>query len=684
MNNKSISDEISELKKKIISAERAYYVDASPIMSDSEFDALFDRLKELEEDNPEFKDPNSPTSRIGSDIDHSLPEREHTIPVLSLDKCYSVNEINNWINRISNKTTEMNSVIVEPKIDGAGVVLYYDNGVLQYALTRGNGYIGNDITYNVRTIRSVPLEIEYKKKLAVRGEIYIEKKEFEIFNQKLDNIYANPRNLASGAVRRLKSSESASFPLKLFVYEGFFDEIDFSYHHQNLEYLVQMGFPVNDHIGFFGGKYSGRVSSFKDFTSGSFSDLSSYVEKFTDLRNSLNYEIDGLVIKVDNLNLREDLGFTSHHPRWAIAYKFESQTEETVIESISVQIGRGGRVTPVAALKPVLLGGSTISRATLHNQDYIDTLNVNVGDTVLISKRGDVIPAVEEVISKSDNKESFKIDEKCPVCDSNFVKDGAHLFCVNAACPSRELGRLKYFVGKKQMDIDTLGEKTLEFLYDKEYVKNVIDLYTFDYNTLIGQEGFQEKKVNNIISSISDSKNRPFEVVLSSLGFKDIGIKVSKLLCREFKNVDSIIENALKRDVSIFESIDGIGSHLSTAIIEIFTDEDNIKLFKSLEDIGLQLSIEESSINNDNGFLKGTKWVITGSFVDYNPRSKAQKLIESYGGEVTTSVTSKTDFLLCGEGSGSKLKKAQQLGIQIVDEEKFNRIITNKNYQFIQ
>ncbi len=680
MPDKNIKDRIELLRAKILSADRAYYVDAKPIMSDIEYDRLFDELKKLEEENPEFKDANSPTARIGSDIDNELPEKEHTIPVLSLDKCYSIEDLTDWINKIKNKASKDIELIVEPKIDGAGVVLYYENGRLDKALTRGNGYVGNDITENVKTIKSVPLVIDSKNSIAIRAEVFMTRKDFEAFNKDHgDDKYANPRNLASGSIRRQKSVETKNYPLKIFCYEGFYSNNDKKTHLEILIELKNLGFPLNDNLGYFTDKSISIDLPFKNGVIKKLDEIGIYINDFKNKRLELPYDIDGLVIKINDLSLREELGFTQHHPRWAIAFKFDAPLAETVIESIDVQIGRQGRATPVANLKPVMLSGSLISRATLHNQDYIDSIDVNVNDRVTISKRGDVIPAVEEVVEKGDNISSYKIKPVCPSCKNKLVKDGAHLFCVNEECPDRLLGTLQYFASRSQMDIESLGDKTLEFLFNKGFVRYIPEIYEFDYKKLLEFEGYKEKKVANIIESVEKSKNKSFKTVLASLGLKDIGNKVAELLVDKYKNIDNIIEVCRKNDIENFIQIEGIGEEISKSIIKHFNDKKILNMLERLKKAGLKFYMDEKNgLSDKEKFLAKTKWVITGSFENYKPREKAGELIKLYGGEVLSSVTSNTTHLLCGEKPGSKLDKAKELGVNIVFEDDFIRIINNK------
>lgn len=674
--------EITELRQQVAQAQRAYYIDAKPIMNDAEFDALFDKLLKLEQEHPELYDANSPTAKVGSDIDNELPEREHSIPVLSLDKCYSAEEMLSWIKRIQDKFPSQIELSVEPKIDGSGVVLYYDNGELQYALTRGNGYIGNDITANIKTVRNIPLKIKYKGKVAVRGEVYITVKDFEDYNKKFgNNQYANPRNLASGCSRRLKSSEVADCPLRIFVYECFPENQIFSNHLESMIFMKENGLPVNSYFGFFTSQNISDelrdkiILSFPNNTIGSIGDASDYLLKFSQIRKTLEYDIDGLVIKINDMKLREKLGMTEHHPRWAIAYKFDAPMAQTKVQGITFQVGRGGRITPVAQLEPVELAGSVISRATLHNEDYIQMLGINIGDTVNISKRGDVIPAVEEVVEKGENVEPADFPKNCPSCGSILVKDGAHHFCTNSKCPKKMLGRLQYFAGRGQMNIESLGDKTLEDLFEQKLITEISDIYTFDYWKLLGQDGYGEKRIRNIFQSLEESKKNPFSVVLASLGLKDIGGKAAEILADNFQNVDAVIEAAKKKDVQIFTDIDGFGETLAKSVIDSFTDENILAQISKLKAVGLKFASDEKNKEEENQFLSGTRWVVTGSFAAFKPREKAAELIKKYGGEVLSAVSGKTTHLLCGEEAGSKLEKARSVGAEIVDEQTFIKML---------
>jgi len=674
---KKIEDEIAYLKSAILKAQKAYYVDSNVIMSDKEYDKLFDRLLYLEEKYPQFKDLNSPTQRIGSDLDNKLPEIAHSTPILSLEKCYSALELSDWIIKNKEKLKNEMSVIIEPKIDGAGVVLYYENGRLAYALTRGNGLFGNEITNNIKTIKSIPLTVEYNKKFAVRGEVFINKNDFADFNEKYaEGKYSNPRNLASGAIRRIKSKETALFPLNIFIYEGYFDEDKKGNHLDILILLKNLGFPLNKYIGYFGDSINKNISlPFKEYKTGDFTQINNYLNNLKSIRKNLQLEIDGLVIKINDIKSREILGFTSHHPRWAIAYKFDPPLVQTKVNSIVVQIGRGGRATPVANLEPVELSGSIISRATLHNQDYINSIDVNINDIVTISKRGDVIPAVEEVVEKGENVNPFKLPDLCPSCKTGLIEDGAHLFCPNDQCPAQLLGTLQFFVSRGQMDIETLGDKTIEFLFNQGFIKFIPDIYEFNYDKLLDFEGFKEKKIENIKNSILKSKEKDFKTVLSSLGLKDIGNKVSELLAKNYKTIDEVIKIADENNIEELTHIDGIGGNLALSIIKHFNNTKVKTMIDKLKKAGLNFKTIEKTDFGQNLYLSGTKWVITGSFKNFQPREKAADLIKKHGGEITDVVSGKTTHLLCGESPGSKLEKAGSFGTKIVYEDDFLKMI---------
>lgn len=676
-----IKKKIEELSKALLEHQYLYYVKAEPEIEDREYDRLSDELIELEKKYPEYALENSPAKRVGSDLDNSFPEKQHSIPVLSLDKEYTIEELEKWLGKTIKNANQELSFVVEEKIDGASIVLYYKTGQLESALTRGNGIVGNDVIENVRTIRQVPLITAETSDFTVRGEIYINKSDFGTYNRTFDNKYSNPRNLAAGSMRNIKSSVVAKVPLNIFAYEGFFDSSITNDHIFALSRLKELGFRINKNLGFFSNDREKKMvvgEKLPEITIGDIRELSAYVKERHAQREQLDYEIDGLVVKVNQLDVREALGYTSHHPRWAIAFKFDAPTAQTRLIDIQVQVGRNGRVTPVGILEPVKIAGSVVARATLHNQEYIDILELGRGDFVSISKRGDIIPAVEEVIEKNpDHPAVFKFPGTCPFCSSTLEKDGAHHFCKNRECPERIKRSIIYFAAKNQMDIDTLGEKTIAFMFNKGFIKNIPDLYTFDYNELLKEEGFKEKKVNNIKTSVENSKNKPFQKVLTALGFDGLGTSaVSDLIKNGFNSIEKIIEAASGKNVEEFSRIEGFGEIMAQLTIQHFTDSQNLILIDALKKIGLnfQEKIDDTTRlveEQDQLTFKDQIWVITGSFEHFSPRSKAAEEIEKRGGKVAGSISSRTTHLLAGTSPGSKLDKAKKLNVSIINETDF-------------
>lgn len=694
--------EIGRLSDVLRRYEYEYHVLNSPTVSDVEYDRLFDKLVELERQFPDLRTPESPTVRVGSDLSSDLPEVEHTIPVLSLDKAYSAEELQTWIDKISAQAAETVSFIVEEKIDGISIVLYYEEGRLVRAVTRGNGYVGNDVTDNVKTIRTVPLRLRQDVTIAVRGEIFLPVARFEALNAEMEEPYANPRNLAAGTLRRVKSADVAAVPLDMLTYEGHSGE-DAS-HLDVMARLHSLGFKLNDRIGFF--SESGVLSADSPFaaaiTAGTYGDLAAYIQKSVDERVRLPYEIDGLVIKVNEIPVREALGFTGHHPRWEIAYKFESPQGATVVNAIDVQVGRTGRITPVARVSPVSIGGSTVSNVTLHNQDYIDILELSVGDTVAVSKRGDVIPAVESVIEKNeDGNPTWRMPESCPSCDRPLETKGAHHFCINAGCPAQVRSRLFFFVGRNQMDIDNLGPETVEGLIRDYGISKIEEIYSFEFDRLMDAKGFGEKKVDLIKRGIEKSKDRPFRAVLPSLGIPDLGPSITDLLIEAgYRDIDAIFTLADEGNVATFTEIEGIGEKTAESIIRALSSPEIRRSIEALRQAGLKFEapmLEEDLASNAAGggtasggtpaagpangagsvgtAFAGQIWCVTGTFKEFKPRELALEEIRRRSGKTVSQVSGATTHLLAGEGAGSKLQKAQKLGVKIVGEEDFLRML---------
>ena len=678
-----IKEKIDALVEQLINYQKAYYVDGKPLVSDMEYDRLFDELAKLEKENPSLVRPDSPTVRVGSDLSNDFPEVEHSIPVLSLDKAYSQDEVLSFIDKCIRKESSSLTFVAEEKIDGISMVLYYEDGVLVRAVTRGNGAVGNDVTANIKTIKSIPLSLPEKIDIAVRGEVFLKKKDFEIINSREedeDKKAANPRNLAAGTVRRQKSEETARVPLDMFIYEGFWGDKDLAPkdHLHILRKLKDLGFKINTHMSFFARDRKEAENAMKEAglegKAFAFSEMADYIAFKTGERKSLEWEIDGLVFKINELETRERFGYTEHHPRWAIAYKFESPQAVSKLLGITVQVGRTGRITPVAELSPVPLGGSVIRRATLHNQEYIESLELAIGDTVSIVKRGDVIPAVEDVVEKNDEgNTTYEIPLVCPSCGSTLEKDGAHLFCPNRECPEQVKGLLSFFASRNQMDIETLGPKTIELFYEKGVLRRIEDIYEADYSSLVGMPGIGEKTIRQIVKSVEESKDKPFRVVLSSLGISEIGKKSAELLVAG--GFDSIDKLKAAREEDLVR-IPGIGERTAHIIVEAFADADLLCTLDSLASHGLHMSQDED-LKEDilEQTLAGTVWCVTGSFANFNPRSKALEEIEKRGGRTVSSVTGKTTHLLAGSGGGSKRTEAEKLGIEIVNEAAFLAMI---------
>jgi DNA ligase (NAD+) len=681
-----IRERIERLSRDLLRHQYLYYVKTEPEISDQEYDRMFDELVELERKYPNYALGNSPTKRIGSDLDNTFPERAHEIPVLSLDKEYTIEGLMKWVGKFESPGGKNLSFVVEEKIDGASIVLYYKNGLLSSALTRGNGILGNDVIENIRTIYQVPLIIDQPIDLAVRGEIFINRLDFQKYNMEFDNRYSNPRNLAAGSLRNTKSTIVSKIPLNVFVYEGYFNkqearDISLREHMEILLQMKSLGFPVNHKIGFFSphqDRFSFYKSHFPEMVTGNISDMGDYVREQADNRKYSDYEIDGLVVKINEISLRDELGYTSHHPRWAIAFKFDSPVGHTVLNDILIQVGRNGRVTPVAVLNPVSLGGSMVSRATLHNQEYIEMLELGIGDTVRISRRGDVIPAVEEVIEKNiQNPSIYKLVESCPFCHVKLIKIGSHHFCPNRDCPERIKRSIIYFAAKDQMDIEHLGEKTIEFLFERGFITGIPDIYALDYHVLLSEDGYKEKKIENIIKSIESSKKKPFKKVLTSLGFEGLGWStVSELIDHGYRSVDKIIETASRCEPEKFSNIPGFGDITANLVIQHFTDKKNLEMIRALKEAGLNFSESENREKADSPIFDHQIWVITGSFQHFVPRSKAAEEIEKRGGKISHSVSANTTHLLCGSVPGSKLERARELNVRIVDETEFLEMIS--------
>ncbi len=648
-----------KLEAEIRRHQNLYYVQHKPLISDRQFDRLLEELSSLEKENPGLASPDSPTRLVGSDLDNSFPKFKHTIPVLSLANTYSTEEAVAWAEKTCEKKE---TILIEWKVDGATLVLYYEKGKLVRAVTRGTGQVGDVVTENARTIRSIPDRLSEEIDLTVRGEAYMNFDEFDAFNEQQGNIYANPRNLVSGSLKHKKSRETALRPIRWVAFEAYFAKDEkLKTDSAQLDRLSELGLPVFE---------SHTVSS---------SVLAAKIELLSKKVKKLNFPVDGLVLKVDDLNLRRDLGYTSASPRWATALKFEPELAETTVEEIEVFTGRTGRVTPRARLVPVKLAGTTVTYATLHNADYIEKLGVRVGSTVKISKRGEIIPAVEEVVDQGKGP-PFSFPKKCPSCGSKLVRgeEAADWLCPNDECDEKLMNAIVFFCQRKQMDIAGLGERNVEILFRKGFVKTIPDLYRLGERKeeLEAMEGFGSKSVQIILEGIEASKKQEYRRVLYSLGLREIGPSVTDILLDHgLHSIDDLINAArAKGAVEALQEIHGIGPSTAEAIVEQLNDKRVLAMIDSLRQAGLQFSqkIEKSNLQQ---IFEGQTWCVTGSFENFKPRDLAMAEVKKRGGKVVSGVSKKTSHLLAGEGAGSKLEQAEKFGTTIVSEEEFLRLI---------
>lgn len=661
-----IVQEMKELAAQVYKHQRLYYIQNEPEISDYDFDQLLKRLQELEHKHPHLALPDSPTRIVGSDLENDFEKVEHSIPVLSLANTYSTNEALDWANKTLKE--EKSPLVVQWKVDGATLVLTYEKGKLVRALTRGSGQIGDDVTANALTIRNIPHTLKEPEDVVTRGEVYMTFQDFETFNRSHENQFANPRNLTSGSLKHKKSSEVALRPLRWVAFEGVFPDKNFETDREILDHLKNLGLPVfQDHA----------------FIESS-TDLETMIQEFDQRRRGIDFPVDGLVIKIDRHDIRRKLGSTAHSPRWAISLKFEPESAHTRVQKIEVFTGRTGRVTPRAKLEPVPLAGTTVSYATLHNSDYIHKLDVREGSLVKVSKRGEIIPAVEEVIERGDSP-PYTFPDRCPTCSTVLVREtsAADFLCPNVQCDARLINRLIFFCQRKQMDIGGLGEKVIETLFEKKFIRHIIDIYTLHHSRqkLQELEGFGEKSVQLLLEGIERSRTRSFRKVLPSLGYREIGPSVTDILFQNgYTSMEQILELASNSNAKeILEQMNGIGPRTSAAIIEQMTDPDIQKEIHDLKGAGLSFSVEESFKSANQNHLppifEGQTWCVTGSFQNFSPRELALEEIEKRGGKTSSRVSSKTTHLLAGEKGGSKLEKAKKVGAQIISENEFLKML---------
>ncbi len=654
-----------ELIKIINEADYNYHTLDKPTITDQEYDSLLRELYNIEEEHPELVRSDSPSKRAGGQILDEFKKITHEIPMLSLSNVFNEEEIRQFDDRIRKEGIDP-KYVAELKIDGLSVSLNYKQGKLISAATRGDGVVGEDITNNVKTIKTVPLTIKEPIDIEVRGEIYISKKRFNEINAEREKqgleLYQNCRNLAAGSIRQLDSSIAASRKLDCWIYHlPNPDDYGIKTHYEALEFMKNLGFKVNPN-----NRLVNNVEELLDF-----------IKEKGEKRESLPYDIDGIVIKLNNLNEQKIMGFTAKYPRWATAYKFPAKEVLTKLEDIIFTVGRTGQITPNAVLSPVLVQGSTIRRATLHNEDYVKEKDLKIGDTVSIRKAGDVIPeVVERILDRRDGTEKeFVMIDKCPICGSKLVKKEGQVdyFCLNPLCDRRNIESLIHFVDRHAMNITGLGERIIEDFYNMGIIRNITDIYHLKKNAedLVELEGFGNKSVNNLLEAIEESKKNSLEKLIFALGIEQVGEKTARVLARKFETMD----NLMIADQETLTNIQDIGEIIAESIVTYFSKEENKKLISDLKDLGINMVYTGEKIEAKDEFADKT-FVITGTLSNYT-RDEVKRMIENFGGKVSDSVSKKTSVVIVGENPGSKYDKAQALGIEIWNDEQVNEIFDN-------
>ena len=660
----SVLKEIETLRQNILDHDYRYYVLSQPVITDEEYDRLIARLTELERRNPEFITPDSPTQRVGGQLIKEFPSVTHTLPMLSLSNTYSEDEIRDFDKRIQKSLKgEQYRYVCELKFDGIAVSLHYKNGLFVQGATRGDGIKGDDITGNLKTIRSIPIRIRRSDTAShifeVRGEVYMNKRDFLRMNEERqfsgEKTFVNPRNSTAGTLKLQDPRMVAQRPLNFISYFFYSKGNSRDSHYDNLQFLQDIGFPVSLHT---------RVCK-------SIDEVIYFWKEWEERRDELSYDIDGIVVKVDSLRQQEKLGAAAKSPRWAAAFKFASRQAETRLNDIRLQVGRLGTITPVADLEPVFLAGTTISHATLHNEDYIHELDIRTGDTVVVEKGGDVIPKVSSVVMKKRPQaaKKFIFSAVCPECSSKLFKpeDEANYYCENSDCPAQIKGRIEHFASRGAMDIEGLGEAIVDQFVNLGFLKNSADIYDLHGNEskIITLDGWGQKSFKNLLDAIEKSRNRPFGRVLYALGVRHVGINIAQLLVDNFPTIEQLMD-ASEKDL---QQVQSIGPRIAKSVIRFFEDKHNRRIVDRLKDAGVQMRNVRANLRGSQP-LSGKKFVLTGS-LESMTREEARQKIELLGGKVVTSVSKNTDFVVIGEEAGSKREKALELGIPLLDEKKF-------------
>ncbi|MBS5115141.1 MAG: NAD-dependent DNA ligase LigA [Erysipelotrichaceae bacterium] len=652
---------IKELTELLNQYNYEYYVLDKPTISDQEYDRLMQELIHLEQEFPQYASPLSPTQRVGGAVLDSFKKIIHTKNMLSLSNVFSNEELIAFDKRIRETVLSKIEYVCELKIDGLAVSLVYKNGELEYAATRGDGTVGEDITHNVKTIKSIPLTISYLGELEVRGEIFMPKKSFERLNhqRQLDGVelFANCRNAAAGSVRQLDSSVAAKRQLDAFLYHvPDAKDYDLHTHKEALDWITSLGFKTNP-----------LTKKCKDIN-----EVIAYIEEMTEKRKDLSYEIDGIVIKVNDLDLQDELGYTAKSPKWATAYKFPAQEVVTKLKDIIFTVGRTGQITPNAVLEPVRVAGSLVQRASLHNEDNVVSKDIRKGDYVIIRKAGDVIPEVVRPVieRRTGNEIPFAMTKYCPKCGTLLEKepDQAAYFCHNPNCDSKNIEKIIHFASRDAMNIDGMGIRIVEQFYNQGFIKNIIDIYYLYEHAkeIMELDGFGQKSMDNLLNAINHSKENSLEKLLFGLGIKGVGAKMAEVLAAHFKTMDRLMDT----DAQELTSINDVGDILCESILSYFNQQSNMELIDQLKEIGLNMEyLKETNVLTNHKFSQKTV-VVTGTLEKYT-RNEIKELLTSLGAKVTNSISSKTDYLICGKDAGSKLEKAQKLKVAILSEDEF-------------
>ncbi len=666
LSKKEAKEEIDQLREAIEYHNHKYYVENDPEISDKKFDTLFNRLVELEDAFPDYESGNSPTKRVGASPADKLKKVKHKSPMLSLNAVNKFEEVKDFIDRAKKGTDKKRLTFYgEPKLDGLSVEIYYENGEFNYGATRGDGREGEDISKNLRTINTVPLRLKDSKdlpdKLAVRGEVLMTRSGFTELNKKKvekgDEPFANPRNAAAGIVRQLDSKKVADKPLEVYFYDIIDSSDSIDSHESMLKKFKKWGLRVN--------------GDYKKCTS--IDDIKKYHENFIDKREDLEIEIDGVVLKLNDYELRKKLGTRERSPRWAVAWKFQPIEKVTKLEEIVVQVGRTGMLTPVALLQPVDVEGVTVSRATLHNEDEVHKKDVRPGDKVKVKRAGDVIPEIEKRVKTPGKKRSnkFHMPKKCPVCETEVIKEGAYYFCPNGlSCQAQLIGELVHFTSRDALNIEHIGEKIARQMVEKGMVEDLADLYYLKKDDLLELEGFAEKSAENLYGAIQDSKNPRLDKFLYALGIRHVGEHIARVLAQKYEKLEKVKKASKKELLQINE----IGDEIAESIASFFGEKSNIKTIDRMLDAGVK--VEELETRDEN-ILEGKTIVFTGELENYS-RSEAKDIVESLGGRATSSVSSNTDYVVAGEDPGSKYDDAKKENVRILDEKEFEKLKEGK------